>query len=94
MDAGLFVAAVVNPITPPRSRMIAPATRKPMPGMICAAMRVWSPTAVLTGGSSGEQRKYRSANTDEHVRGKARWFVVGCPLKAHDSAEKGSEDAT
>lgn len=32
--------------------------------------------AVLTGSSWGEQRKYRGANTDEHVRAQARWFVV------------------
>jgi hypothetical protein len=30
--------------------------------------------AVLTGSSWGEQRKYRGATTDEHVRALARWL--------------------
>src|ERR1041384_3910155 len=39
-----MVAAVVKPLTPPvRAWRIDPAPIKPIPGMICAAMRVWSP---------------------------------------------------
>ena len=34
------VAAVVSPVTPPRECRMEPAPMKPMPGMICAAMRV------------------------------------------------------
>ena len=35
-----IVAALVMPMIVPRSRMTTPAPRKPMPGMIWAAMRV------------------------------------------------------
>ena len=37
------VAAVVSPLTLPLACRMDPAPMKPMPGMICAAMRVWSP---------------------------------------------------
>src|SRR5579864_153420 len=49
MDATTkMVAAVVRPVTPPvRAWIIEPAPMKPMPGMICEAMRVPSPLPSL-----------------------------------------------
>ena len=88
-----IVAALVMPMIVPRSRITTPAPRKPMPGMIWAAMRVWSPP-TFDGHFVGNHGEKRGAEANQHVGADARGLVAQLALQTDNAAqERGQKQA-
>ena len=81
-----MVAAEVNPDTDPLSCRIEPAPIKPMPGMICAAMRVGSAPQTPYQ-PVGQQCKHGRTETDEQIRAQARRPMLEFAFEADGSAK-------
>ncbi len=82
-----MVAALVMPSTAPRSRITTPAPMKPMPGIICAAMRVWSPPTVA-GHFVGNDGEERGAEADQHVGANAGGLAAQLAFQADQTAQE------
>src|ERR1700693_5825977 len=86
-----IVAALVMPMTVPRSRITTPAPMKPMPGMICAAnARVVAPD--VTRHFVRDNREKGGSERDQQVGANPGWLVAQLTLEADDSAEDRGDE--
>ena len=67
-----------------------PAPMNPMPGMICAAMRVWSPR-ILDRQRVRKQRIHRGAETDEEIRAQAGRTMLELALQSDGASQQRSQ---
>ena len=85
------VAAEVMPVTRlPRLCRMEPAPMNPMPGMICAAIRVWSPR-YSNRQRIREQRKHRSTETDKEIRTQAGGAMLDLALQPDGASQERSQ---